>query len=134
MQAVKDYLEILGLAIDRQPNSTIVKSSEILGDLLLQVFDLRRTQLSPPTIESYDQSEIDQVEGAVNDCAIAMVYKLNDATFRPLFLRILEWATTPTTKGDNGTLHRQITLYTFLARFFYMLKVISRKSMTRFLC
>jgi len=123
VQAVKEYLDILRLAIDRQPKSMIIKQRETLGDLLLHVFDLRRIQNSPPTEDSYDLSEIDEVEDAVNDCAIAMVYKLNDATFRPLFLRILEWATTPTTKGDKGTLHRQTTWFAFLLKFFDMLKV-----------
>lgn len=110
----------------------IVKQCDILGNSLLQVFDLRRMQLSSSTEDSYDLGEIDEVEDAVNECAIAMVYKLNDTTFRPLFLRILEWAISPTTKGDQGTLHRQTTWYRFLLRFFDMLKVESERYYTKF--
>lgn len=134
MQAVKEYLGTFRLAIDRQPKSMIAKHSEMLGDLLLRIFDLRRIQLSPPTEDSYDLAEIDEVEDAVNACAIAMVYKLNDTAFRPLFLRVLEWATTPATKGDDGTLHRQTTWYTFLSNFFDMLKVKRSISMPNLLC
>lgn len=88
------------------------------------MFDLRHIQLSPPTENSYNANEIEEVEAAVNDAAIAMIYKLNDATFRPLFVRILEWSNSAISKKDEkGRLHRQTTWYAFLVQFFQTLKV-----------
>ncbi|KAK4694480.1 U3 small nucleolar RNA-associated protein 10, partial [Lecanoromycetidae sp. Uapishka_2] len=124
--AAKEYLDILRLAIDCKPKSMVAKHSEVLGELLLQLFDLRRIQSSTGTEHSYDPAKINEVEDSINECAIAMIYKLNDATFRPIFLRILEWATTPSRKGDNGVLERQTTWYTFLIKFFDTLKVKPR--------
>ena len=102
----------------------IVQHSETLGGLFPRLFDLRRFQLSPVTSHSYDMAEIRVVEDAVNESAIAMVYKLNDTTFRPIFSRMLEWTAFPTSKKDmKATIHRQITWYTFLIKFFGTLKV-----------
>lgn len=116
------------LTIDRQPKSMIVQHSETLGGLFLKMFDLRRIQLSPITGYSYDMAEIEVVEDAVNESAISMIYKLNDATFRPMFSRMLEWTTFPTLKDTKATIHRQTTWYTFLIKFFGTLKVYSRNS------
>lgn len=86
-------------------------------------FDFRRLQLSPPTDDSYTVAEIEEVEEAVNESAIVMVYKLNDATFRPLFIQMSEWANGTNLKKDKGLVHRQTTWYTFLLKFFDALKV-----------
>lgn len=81
-------------------------------------------QLSPLTGYSYDMGEVEVVEDAVDESAISMVYKLNDTTFRPMFLRMLEWTTFPTSKKDmKATICRQTTWYTFLLKFFGSLKV-----------
>ena len=123
-QAVSEHLEILELAIERQPKSVVAKQSQLLLNLLLKVFDLRRIQCSPRTAESFKNEEMDDVEKMIDEVAIKMIYKLNDATFRPLFIRILEWATTPTGKKEKqGKVYRQISWYTFLHAFFETLQV-----------
>ena len=123
-QAVKDHLHILRQAIDLQPKSVIAKHSETLGDLFLKMFDLRRIQLSIPTEDSYDKKEVDGIEVAINEIAIIMIYKLNDATFRPLFLRLSDWTRSVTSiKDEQGRVHRQTTWFTFLMKFFETLKV-----------
>lgn len=115
---------MLRQAIDRQPKLMIVKYSETLGGLFLKMFDLRYIQLSPPTENSYNAKEIDEVEAAVNEVAIATIYKLNDVTFRPLFMRISDWSNSAISKKDGkGKLHRQTTWYAFLVQFFQTLKV-----------
>ena len=102
----------------------IVKYSETLGGLFLKMFDLRHIQLSPPTEDSYSAKEIDEVEAEVNEAVIAMIYKLNDATFRPLFVRISDWTNAAMSKKDGESrLHRQTTWYAFLLQFFQTLKV-----------
>ncbi|MCJ1402119.1 snoRNA-binding rRNA-processing protein utp10 [Xylographa trunciseda] len=124
-EAVSAHMEILRLVIERQPKSVIAKQSQPLLNLLLKVFDLRRIQCSPRTDESYEDEEMDEVERIVNDVAIKLIYKLNDATFRPLFTKMLEWATTPTgRKEKQGKVYRQISWYTFLHAFFDTLQSI----------
>lgn len=123
VQAVKEYADLLHLAVDRHPKSVVTKQSELLGDLFMTIFDLRRIQLSPPLEDSYTTDNIAEVEDAVNDSAVAMIYKLNDATFRPLFSRMLEWSTFSETADENAKIYRQATWYKFLFKFFDTLKV-----------
>lgn len=121
-----EHLEILRLIIDRQPKSRIAKHLETLGGLFLKMFDLRSTQLPPLTGYTYDIGEIEVVEDAVHESAISMVHKLNDTNFRPMFSRMLEWTTFPTSKKDTkARIYRQTTWYTFLFKFFGTLKVCS---------
>lgn len=120
-EAVKEHLLILRHSIYQQPKSSISKSSSSLASLFLKAFDLRRIQFSPRTEDSYEDSEVEEVEEAVNETAIAMIYKLNDTTFRPLFIRIMEWSTA--LKDGKKGVQRKITWWTFLGKLFGTLKV-----------
>ena len=126
VQAVKEHIEMLRLTIDCQPKSIISQHSETLCDLLLQMFDFRRIQLSPLADRHLDLTEIGLVEDIVNETAISMTYKLNDATFRPVFLRMSEWTIFPISEDMKARIHRQTTWYTFLLRFFGTFKVCSQ--------
>ena len=125
-QAVKEHIDMLRLAIDRQPKSIISQHSETLCDLFLQMFDFRRIQLSSLGDYHSDFAEIGLIEDIVNETAISMIYKLNDATFRLIFSRMSEWTVFPTSKDMKARVHRQITWYTFLLRFFSTFKVCSQ--------
>ena len=127
LQAVKEYIDLLHLVIDRHPKSVVMKYSEQLGDLFMRLFDLRRIQLSPRQEDSYTTMEIELVEASINETVIAMVYKLNDARFRPLFLQMRDWTTFPESTDQNARLHRQATWFSFLLQFFGTLKVTSHK-------
>ena len=125
-QAVREHLEILRLTIDRQPKSIISQYSETLGDLFVEMLDFRRIQLSPVAGQHFDIAGIGLVEDIVNETAISMIYKFNDATFRPIFSRMLEWTAIPKSKDLKAWIHRQTTWYTFLLKFFSTLKVCSQ--------
>lgn len=120
---MKEYFFTFRLIIERKPKSAIVKQSEILSDILIKAFDLRRKQFSPNTAHSFSDDEVEDVEAVIFSSAVAMVYKLSDATFRPMFSKMWEWATNPALEADkSATQHRRTTLYTFLGVFFDMLK------------
>lgn len=54
-----------------------------------------------------------------------LIYKLNDATFRPVFAQLMEWsATGPSQQDKTGRVLRQQSLFAFLAAFFSSLKSI----------
>ncbi|KAI9877013.1 MAG: snoRNA-binding rRNA-processing protein utp10 [Pleopsidium flavum] len=124
-QAVKEHLSVLSGAIEKQPKSIIVNNSSSLTSIFLKAFDLRRIQFSPRTDESYDDDEVEVAETAINEVAIKMIYKMNDTTFRPLFTRLLQWASTDLPKRDKkGKRLRLTSLFTFLGTFFDTLKSI----------
>src|ERR1700761_6460986 len=104
VQALIEYFEAIRFAINNRSKSIIIKKSSALFDLLLKAFDHRRliTQLEPTSHVKYSQEKIDRLEDLYSDVAIAIVMKLNDATFRPFFVRLVEWATALSTKDAKG--------------------------------
>lgn len=66
-----------------------------------------------------------RIEEAINEVALKMVYKLNDAAFRPIFSNLIEWSSSGLPKSDRlGTTLRQQSVYGFLYKFFDNLKSI----------
>ncbi|KAH8703156.1 putative SSU processome component Utp10 [Talaromyces proteolyticus] len=123
--ATKEALDIVTVAIDKHPKSDTVKNVGTLTKLLHKAFDLRREQTSTPEDSQFEETELEAVEGIVNNVAIKMIYKLNDTVFRPLFIDLVEWATNGLPKSDaEGQVLRLTSFYKFLQTFFGTLKSI----------
>ena len=103
--------------------SAVALHSEAFATLLTKAFDLRRIQFSSRTEDSFEESEVDEVEEATNKVAVAMIYKINDTIFRPICVQLVEWAASP---SKIATAHRQTALYGFFMHFFDGLKVWNR--------
>lgn len=117
-------LEVTSLSIEKHPKSSTLKNVPILTKLLEKALDIRCTQFSQPTKNSFGEDAVNDIENQVNDMAIKMIYKLNDTVFRPLFVRLTEWATGCLSKFDgSGRFLRLTTFYKFLGAFFNTLKV-----------
>ena len=114
---------MLKRALERQPKPAVADQAELLATIFLKAFDLRRIQFSPRTDDSYEEHEVDGVEMAVNETLIAMIYKLNDNVFRPIFIRFSEWANSTSLKQSPRML-RQITWWKFQVTFFDTLKSV----------
>ncbi|QSS51038.1 U3 small nucleolar RNA-associated protein [Histoplasma capsulatum var. duboisii H88] len=124
-QAVSELLEVTSLSIEKHPKSSTLKNVPILTKLLEKALDIRCTQFSQPTKNSFGEDDVNDIESQVNDMAIKMIYKLNDTVFRPLFVRLTEWATGGLSKSDgSGRFLRLTTFYKFLGAFFNTLKSI----------
>ncbi|KAI1004960.1 U3 small nucleolar RNA-associated protein 10 [Podosphaera aphanis] len=122
--ALLEYLHVLGLAIDYHPKVVIGKNSSNLEKILKNTIDLRRqVQTIPGNLPT--KNEINEIESIVNKVALKMIYKLNDATFRPMFENLTEWAATGLPKSDkSGRILRLQSFYGFTTIFFENLKSI----------
>ncbi|KAK4505512.1 hypothetical protein PRZ48_003475 [Zasmidium cellare] len=107
-------------AIKHHTKATVTKNAKPIFSILLNAFDLRR-RLTP---EDDEDVEVDpEVFDEVDSAAMDVVLKLNDAAFRPFFVRFTEWATKGLPKKDKfGTVHRCISLYSFSLTLFDQLK------------
>lgn len=124
--AVNEILEVVTIAVEKHPKSVIAKNIGILTKILFKAFDLRREQTALGDKAIFESTAIDEAESALNDVTIKMIYKLNDSTFRPIFLRFVEWATTGAPKKDEqAQVSRLTTFYKFLEVFFGTLQVSS---------
>ncbi|KAH7162455.1 armadillo-type protein [Dactylonectria estremocensis] len=123
--AVSEYLDVLGLAIDKHPKSGISKNVTLLLSILKKAFDLRRQKHAEGELSEEASQKLDAIEESLNDKALKMIYKLNDAAFRPVFVELVEWPGSGLAKGDRiGRSLRQYSVYGFLRAFFGGLKSI----------
>lgn len=124
-EAIHELVKMLNLAISSRPKSAILKNTQVLFSIFLEAFDLRRKCVVDNLEEKYGDSELEQLEDLVDEAAISMTLKLNDAAFRPFFARLVEWASKALPKRDSeGKMLRSTTLYLFLGTFFDRLKSI----------
>ena len=120
-QSCRETLRMLHKIITNQSKSTLVKNSSKLFPVLTRSFDLRR-QLSTQSDTSY--AELADLEQQRDNLTLDAIMRLNDATFRPFFMRLVQWATDGLSKQDaQGRVLRLSSLYEFLAKFFETLKV-----------
>merc|ERR1719355_154155 len=121
--ALHEYLEVLSIAVDKHPKTVVTKYSSILAKIFQNAFDLRR-QWTVSADERFMSEAISEIEGEVNDVALKMIYKFNDATFRPIFSNLIEWASSLPKKDKVGRALRLQSIYGFMAVFFENLKSI----------
>jgi U3 small nucleolar RNA-associated protein 10 len=121
-EATRDHLDLLHSTIEHQPKSKLIKTSSTLFGLFLEFFNLRRAVAVLDTEEPLGDAEIGYLESLLIESVIAMTLKLNDATFRPFFVQLVDSAST-TADGEEDT-ERSITLCNFLATFFDRFKSI----------
>ncbi|XPS98764.1 snoRNA-binding rRNA-processing protein utp10 [Ascochyta lentis] len=117
-EASLEHIELLRSTIDSQTKAKLIKASSTLFTLILSSFNLRTAVGSQKDAE-YDDEEIEQLENTLVESVVAMVLKLNDATFRPFFVQLVDQ------EGPvNAKPERAITFYRFLASFFDKFKSI----------
>ncbi|EAQ90993.1 hypothetical protein CHGG_02928 [Chaetomium globosum CBS 148.51] len=123
--AVSEYLDILGMALDKHSKAAVAKNVASLSTIFLSAMDLRRTVVSGQAKTAISPSELGEIETKIGDDALKMIYKLNDAAFRPIFSKLMEWASTGLPKNDaSGRTLRLFAVYGFLDTFFGNLKSI----------
>ncbi|KAH6644814.1 armadillo-type protein [Boeremia exigua] len=113
-----EHLELLRSAVDVQTKAKLIKSSSTLFNLVLSSFNLR-TAIGLQKDAEYDEEEVEQLENTLVESVVAMVLKLNDATFRPFFVQLVDQEGPVSAQPE-----RAITFYRFLAAFFDKFKSI----------
>ncbi|KAL7819830.1 armadillo-type protein [Trichoderma gracile] len=122
--ATSEYIDMLGMAIDKHPKSAITKNAGVLSSILLKAFDLRRQIVARGEASDAVLARVASLEESMNDKALKMIYKLNDAAFRPIFVQIIEWSSAGLSKDKAGLAARRYSVYGFLQTFFDSLKSI----------
>lgn len=124
--ATKEILEVVSLSIEKHPKSATMKTLPVLSNIIFKAFDLRREQLAQGSSKTeFNLTNVDEIEETLNEVVLKMIYKLNDTTFRPVFTRLLEWATDGLPKKDKqGNVSRLTSFYKFLQVFFGTLQSI----------
>lgn len=122
-RALGDDLSLVQIAITNQAKTDIGRQARGLLESFLTFFDLRRLIAAERLTNLYSEAQIQLHERATIDAFIALLLKVNDATFRPFFVRLVEWTSGLSKQDDEGKMLRQIALFNFLAVFSDRLKV-----------
>lgn len=110
--------EFLGRALRQSDREAISATYKLVYRFLLRALDLRRTNLAAR--DKLSQVSVGQIETSlVGSAFMRMVLKLNEASFRPLFMRMFDWAVLDLVDDDeadtaaeaDGIIARQIVLF-----------------------
>lgn len=102
--AVDEILAAVEKILDGATKSTVQKMHSSLLHFLLLAFDIRRTS-------NFDDEDIEHLEERSLKVALQMVYKLNDTIFKPMFLRMLEWAAEDLRESDPEGRDKRLTVF-----------------------
>lgn len=110
---------MLSLAVEKHNKSSITKNSAVLQSILMKGLDLRRQAGAEREMEAAASKNVAHIEEKLNEMALKMIYKLNDAAFRPMFVQLVEWASTGLPASQRkGLKCRRYSVYGFLRTFF----------------
>ena len=85
----KAHMDMLAACIIQMDPPSIASHNVTVFSLILKGLDTRRVVNT-----SLNMADIALVEDAAINCLLQLTLKLNEARFRPLFFRLIEWATT----------------------------------------
>ncbi|KAI5963834.1 UTP10 [Candida theae] len=97
------YLNTLESTIDKLEKKEATQQASLFFKLLIHAFEFR--EYSHLEGDKFDDNTIGRIESSFHSCAISIVMKLNDKSFRPLFANLVRWATT----GEGSTLEIKLT-------------------------
>lgn len=117
-EAALQHLQMLHAAIQHHTKANMTKNAQTLFAVLLKAFDLRR-------MTAEKDNDYAEAFAIVDKMALDTTLKLNDVTFRPFFIRLVEWATVALPKKDGkGRILRATSLFSFAHLLFEQLKSI----------
>lgn len=79
------YLDTLDSVVEVSTKKEVTASSNTLISIILDIFELRKQDIVGINITN-------RIESKAVSSALAVIMKLNDKTFRPLFVRMSKWA------------------------------------------
>ncbi|CAI4211464.1 unnamed protein product [Parascedosporium putredinis] len=121
-KAITEYIDLIRTAVASHREQTIRKNVSSLSSILLSAYDFRRQEFEKGPVTETVATKVAEIESSINEVALLVIHKLNDATFRPIFTQLVDWTSTGLGKSDTvGRLRRSQSVYGFLYAFFNQL-------------
>ena len=90
---------------------------------MLELLDLRHLRETGMMHHEYSDTSTETAEHKIIKLAMSMIMKMNDKTFRPIFVNLVDWATTPLSNDNKVEGFRMISFFKFYEAFNDQLKV-----------
>jgi U3 small nucleolar RNA-associated protein 10 len=117
------YYSLTKSAIESHTKTDAIKNATLLFRFLSNAFELRALADSHGAKVRVSAAEAGDLELAMIDIALSLVLKINDATFRPFFIRLVEWSSPKSTSNHREQIARSTTLFQFTKALLHRLKV-----------
>ena len=122
--ATMSTFKLLSSVITAAPSSALSDSSKALLAIFMTGFDYR----SPTTCSKKQNSRNKGIEDSVLSAFVTLTMKTNEAIFRPMYLKLVDWATSPSAEDLGWTSEmiqaRRLMIYRFVGRLFSSLRSI----------
>lgn len=108
--------EVIGVlqgATASRAKSVVSRHARTLFDFFIQAFDVRHACTSKSGA-TYSEEQVSAVESATIEALISTVFKINDTTFRPFFVRLLEQCTWIGEERATSKQQRTMTFFHFV--------------------
>lgn len=114
---MEEAILTIGIAIDNSKSVALQRIDNLLLQFMLLSLDIRGN-------EKFDAEDVILLETQTLKIIVRLVHKLNDTIFKPMFLRLFEWATEDLKSTDiDLTDKRSIAFWNMLAALTDGLKV-----------
>jgi U3 small nucleolar RNA-associated protein 10 len=113
LNSILEYAEFAKSAVEHHSKSAVSKNAATLFNFVLQGFDYYRTLTARRQNMELDQAAFDHIENIFLEIAASLTMKLNDVTFRPLFVRLVEWVNELPNDDRLGRSYRATALFQF---------------------
>ena len=90
-----------------------MKNSRHLQQSLLALLDLRYLRETEKLQDLYSDSSLEIAERKINNLAMSIIMKMNDKIFRPIFVQLVDWATTPSSEDRKAEECKMISFFKF---------------------
>jgi U3 small nucleolar RNA-associated protein 10 len=121
--AMLDYYNLAKYVVELHSKKEVLKNSNTLFQFIGEAFELRSFSVASDKEIRIAPQEAENLEIMAIDIALAAVLKINDATFRPFFIQLVEWASWKSTGTSRSSMSKAITLFQFLKALLAHLKV-----------
>ena len=115
--ALLSLVSVIEETIESSDRKVVTGSAYEIITLFLQALDIRQR------CKSLDNRTLERIEKRIISVFLKVVLKLNDSTFRPLFVRLRDWALSETTNADT-LLGRRLVFFNFFSQFIGTFKTI----------
>ncbi|KAI9843176.1 MAG: snoRNA-binding rRNA-processing protein utp10 [Thelocarpon superellum] len=122
--ALEEHVQMLGICVERQTKSVIVKHASALDDIILKALDVRRAAVVDHP-DTFSPEDVTSIEQQINKVLINVIMKMNDTTFRPIFTAMVQrLGSVGKKRPQRARTLRLISFYGFLHVFFDQFRAI----------
>jgi len=120
--SIVEYYKLAKSAVMTHTKSEVLKNSSTLFKFIKEALGLRAVKIAEGSGSVLTASDIEELELLIIDITLSVVMKMNDATFRPFFIQLVDWASFKQKKPSAAQVAKATTLFHLLQALLHRLR------------